>query len=223
MGIGAYAALASACAGQPSSAGAEASSNAQAAEVPSSGQAASAGASTSSPAQARSAVVYFSRAGENYEVGYVEEGNTAIVAHMIAGKIVSDVFEIIPLEAYPESYDACKERAEREKESNARPGYEDAFAELDRFDTVYLGYPIWLGDLPMVVHSFLESRSWAGKTIAPFCTHGDSGLGSTVDFIRKTCPDATVLDGLEIKGATAQNDGLSADKAINEWLSRVRS
>ena len=227
MGVGAFAAFAGACAGQHSQAAPASSAGAQAAMGSSSGEAASsnasAGALSGTASMAKSAVVFFSRAGENYEVGYVEEGNTAIVAHMIAGKIVSDVFEIVPLEAYPEGYDECRAQAEQERSLHARPGFEDSFAELDQFDTVYLGYPIWWEDLPMVVYSFLESRNWTGKTIAPFCTYGDSGLGSTVESMRRTCPQATVLDGLEIKGSVAQNDGFSADRAINEWLAHVRS
>ena len=171
----------------------------------------------------KSLVAFFSRAGENYGVGVVEEGNTAIVAHMIAGKVVSDTFEIVPVEPYPEGYDACLAQAKNEQNAKARPALAESLDNLADYETIYLGYPIWHSDLPMVVYAFLESQNWQGKTIAPFCTHGDSGIGSTVATLKAVCKGATVKDGLAIKGETAQNDRDQAELAVNEWLAKVRS
>lgn len=175
-----------------------------------------AAASTASPT-ASSIVVYFSHAGENYGVGYVEEGNTAIVAKMIAERTGSDMFEIAPAEAYPEDYDECCDVALEEQHGNARPAY-IGDVDLAAYATVYLGYPIWWGDLPMCAYTFIESHDWAGKTVRPFCTHAGSGLADTVGALGNACKGATVTDGLSITGTTAQNSRADAQAAVDGWL-----
>lgn len=171
----------------------------------------------------KSVVVFFSRAGENVDVGVIDEGNTAIVAHSIAGKVVSDVFEIVPVEEYPFGYDDCYAQAKNEQNSNARPAISDTFDSFDDYDTVYLGYPIWHSDLPMIMLTFIESKNWAGKKVMPFCTHGNSGLCSTDQRLKSLCKGADVKEGLAIKGSDAQAFGMDVDKAINAWLAKVRS
>lgn len=170
----------------------------------------------------KSAVVFFSRAGENLEVGEIEEGNTAIVAYSIAGKIVSDVFQIMPAEEYPYGYDDCYAQAKEEQNRKARPALVDTIDEIDAYDVIYLGYPIWHSDLPMVVYTFLEAHDWNGKKIMPFCTHGNSGLCGTDETVRRTCAGAIVNGGLAIKGSVAQNDFAETDKSVNAWLAKVR-
>ncbi len=171
----------------------------------------------------KSVVVFFSRAGENVDVGVIDEGNTSIVAHSIAGKVVSDVFEIVPEEEYPFGYDDCYAKAKSEQNSNARPAISDTFDSFDDYDTVYLGYPIWHSDLPMIMLTFIESKDWTGKKVMPFCTHGDSGLCGTDQHIKSLCKGADVKEGLAIKGSDAQAFGMDVDKAINTWLAKVRS
>ena len=153
----------------------------------------------------------------------IDEGNTSIVAHSIAGKVVSDVFEIVPEEEYPFGYDDCYARAKSEQNSNARPAISDTFDSFDDYDTVYLGYPIWHSDLPMIMLTFIESKDWTGKKVMPFCTHGDSGLCGTDQHIKSLCKGADVKEGLAIKGSDAQAFGMDVDKAINTWLAKVRS
>jgi len=210
------------CSGGSSSSSASASSASASVEASSQGQSGS--ASTQSPSNlGKSVVVFFSRAGENYDVGIIDEGNTSIVAHSIAGKVVSDVFEIVPAEEYPFGYDDCYARAKSEQNSNARPAISDTFDSFDDYDTVYLGYPIWHSDLPMIMLTFIESKDWAGKKVMPFCTHGDSGLCGTDQHIKSLCKGADVKEGLAIKGSDAQAFGMDVDKAINSWLAKVRS
>ena len=74
---------------------------------------------------------------------------------------------------------------------------------IDEYDTIILGYPNWWGTMPMVCYTFLESYDFTGKTIIPFCTNEGSGMGSSVRFIKKLCPGATVEDGTPIHGAEA--------------------
>ena len=212
------------CSGGSSSGSASASSASASASVETASQSQS-GSASSQPATdlSKSVVVFFSRAGENYDVGVINEGNTSIVAHSIAGKVVSDVFEIVPVEEYPFGYDDCYAKAKSEQNSNARPAISDTFDSFDDYDTVYLGYPIWHSDLPMIMLTFIESKDWTGKKVMPFCTHGDSGLCGTDQHIKSLCKGADVKEGLAIKGSDAQAFGMDVDKAINTWLAKVRS
>jgi len=173
--------------------------------------------SSNAAAQSNSLVLYFSRTGENYGVGVIEEGNTAIVAKMIAERTGADLFEIVPTEAYPEGYDACCDVALDEQNAGARPAYSSDI-DLASYETVYLGYPIWWGDLPMCVYTFLEAHDWTGKDIHPFCTHAGSGLSGTVSSIQSTCAGSTVGEGLSIEGTTAQNSRDEAQAAVDAWL-----
>ena len=174
-------------------------------------------ASSSAAAKSDTIVVYFSHAGENYGVGVIEEGNTAIVAKMIAENTGADLFEIAPSEAYPEGYDECCDVALNEQNAGARPAFMQDI-DLAPYKTVYLGYPIWWGDLPMCVYTFLEAHDWAGKDIHPFCTHAGSGLSGTESKIASTCSGANVGQGLSIAGTTAQNSRDQAQAAVDAWL-----
>lgn len=170
------------------------------------------------------AVVYFSRAGENYGVGSVKVGNTAKLAEAIAQATDSPTIEITRDEPYPESYDETTNEAQSEQRNNTRPhitlkGDVDA---LDDATIVYLGYPMWWGDAPMPVYSFLESREWSGKTIYPFCTHEGSGLGSTPDNIAKAASGATIENGLAVRGTDAQQNDDKTRRAVNQWLSKQK-
>ena len=88
-------------------------------------------------------VVYFSRTGENYNVGNVDVGNTAMVASYIKEYLKADSFEIVPIDKYPEKYDECTEVAQKEKDDNARPNIQGKINNFDSYDTVFIGYPIW--------------------------------------------------------------------------------
>ena len=165
------------------------------------------------------AIVYFSRIGENYTVGEITEGNTAKVAYAIAERTGAPAVEIVPERPYPDGYDAAVAQATRERNAAARPAFTlngDTDA-LDQATTIFLGYPIWWADMPMPVHAFLESRDWHGVTIRPFCTHEGSGLADTVASIRDAAVGATVTDGLELRGATAQHDPEAVGRALEAW------
>ena len=163
-------------------------------------------------------VVYFSRAGENYSVGVVSKGNTAIVAELIAEQTGADLFEIIPVTPYPSDYEEMKDVATREQNNNARPEIARTVENWNDYDIVFLGYPIWYGDMPMIVYNFLESYDFSGKTVIPFNTHEGSGQSGTQSRIETAIPTATVLNGLAIRGATAQNDTASAKSTVERWI-----
>ena len=168
---------------------------------------------------AKSIVIYFSHTGENYSVGVITEGNTAKVAKEIARQTGAALYEIKEAEPYPSVYRDCIKRAQKELQSKARPALKGEVPELSEYKTVYLGYPNWWGDAPMVVYSFLEKAKIDGKTILPFCTHEGSGLGSTARNLAKAFPRAKVEQkGLAMRGATAQKDADAVKKAVAEWL-----
>lgn len=163
-------------------------------------------------------VAYFSRTGENYGVGYIEKGNTHIIADMIAEQTGGDTFEIRTVTPYPDEYDECTEAAKQEQDENARPELAESVEGMEDYDVIFLGFSNWWGDMPMAVYTFLESCDFSGKTIVPFCTHEGSGLSSTESSIADSCPNAEVLDGLAIRGSVAQNSQDEAAESVAEWL-----
>ena len=168
-----------------------------------------------------SVVVYFSRTGEQYGVGVIEKGNTAIVADAIVEQTGADSFEILPKnDNYPTTYNELTDVAKEEQNQNARPEIKDTLQNFEQYDTIYLGYPIWWGDLPMICYTFLESYDFSGKTIIPFCTHAGSGNAGTQSKIQSAAPNATVKDVLAIAGTDTQNNPDSVKTAVSEWLNK---
>ncbi|MCH5299625.1 MAG: NAD(P)H-dependent oxidoreductase [Ruminococcus sp.] len=173
-------------------------------------------------AENKTLVVYFSRTGEQYGVGVIEKGNTAIVADMIVEQTGADSFEILPKEDnYPMTYDALTDYAKEEQNNNARPAIKDEVENFDSYDTVFIGYPIWWGDMPMICYTFLESYDFSGKTVIPFCTHAGSGNAGTQSKIQSVIPDAEVKEVLAITGTATQNDQDSVRSEVTEWLNNL--
>ena len=165
-------------------------------------------------------VLYFSRTGEQYTVGVIDKGNTAIVAEMIAEKTGGDLFEILPKEDYyPYTYDELTDVAKQEQNDNARPEYKDDLPDLSGYDTVFIGAPVWWGDWPMIMYTVFENNDFAGKTLIPFSTHEGSGLSGFDKKLLSACPDSTVLDGLAVRGNDAQNDQDSVRESVDDWIS----
>lgn len=166
-------------------------------------------------------VAFFSRAGENYAVGHIEKGNTHIIAEMIAAETDGDLFHIEPVTPYPDDYTECTEVAKQELNVKARPAIKGDTAVED-YDIIFIGYPNWWGDMPMPVYTFIEKHSWQGKTVIPFCTHEGSGLSGTENKLKAACQGATVLKGLAVRGATAQNAQAQAKESVNNWLGKLK-
>lgn len=162
-------------------------------------------------------VAYFSLAGEQYDVGVIEKGNTEIIAEMIADATNADLFKIESTEAYPTTYDGLLDVSK--KEQTEPPEIAGTVDNMENYDTIFLGYPIWWGDTPTIVNVFLQSYDFSGKTIVPFCTHGGSGLSGTDGTISELCPDSTIGEGFAILGSTAQNGRDGAKNSVTEWLS----
>lgn len=174
-------------------------------------------------ANGRTLIVYYSRRGMNYVGGKIMDlkvGNTEVIAKKIQALTGSDIFQIETVKSYPADYTETAKVAQQEKDANARPVLKSKVSNMNDYNVIYLGYPIWWGTMPMAVYTFLTAYDFAGKTIIPFCTNEGSGLGSSVQDIRRLCPKAKVLGGLEIKGS-AVNEAASETKVRN-WIKSSR-
>ena len=167
-------------------------------------------------------VAYFSRTGDNYAVGNIAKGNTHIVADMIAEAAGADMFEIKTIKDYPSDYKACTEAAKDELEKNARPELAAKVPNMQDYDVIFLGYPIWWSDMPMAVYTFMESYDFHGKTIIPFCTSAGNVLtGRESSIIPEYAKGAKVLDGLGIEGKRAQQNPDSVKPEVQKWLTKL--
>lgn len=161
-------------------------------------------------------VAYFSRGAEAYGVGTVEVGSTELLAKHIAEKVGADTFKIEPVVPYPEDYAECVEVATREVNEEERPEYKGE-VDLSEYDTIFFGYPIWWGDLPMICYNFLEKHNFSGKKVIPFNTHEGSGNAGTYATVKELVGDAEVLgDGFNVTGIMARKDEGGAK--VDEWL-----
>lgn len=164
-------------------------------------------------------VVYFSHPGENYNVGVIEEGNTKLLAKTIIKELKADEFEIIPKNPYPNSYQETIDLATKELENNARPEYNGEI-DISNYDTIFIGYPIWWRDLPMILYTFIENHNWDNKTIIPFNTHEGSGNSGTYNSLKTKLPEAIFKgDGFNIRGSLARtNEGI---EKLKTWLNNL--
>ena len=163
-------------------------------------------------------VLYFSRTGEQYVVGVIEKGNTAVVAKMIAEETGADLMEVLPADDhYPMTYDELTEVAKQEQNDNARPEYAGELNIAD-YDVIFVGSPVWWGDWPMIMYTVFENNDFSGKTLIPFSTHEGSVLAGFDKKLAKACPDSTILEGLAVRGSDAQNSREQTKQAVTDWL-----
>lgn len=125
-------------------------------------------------------------------------GTTLTVAERIAEATGADLFRIETTDAWPDDYDAMTAQVQREQDEGYLPPLAAAVEDWDAYDTVYLGHPIWWGQLPHVVRSFLAQHDLAGKTAAPFSTSSSSGNAAALDALRELCPEADVREALHL-------------------------
>ena len=163
-------------------------------------------------------VAYFSRADENYNVGTIDKGNTQIVAEFIADEVGADSFQIETVTPYPADYDDCCDVAKQEQADKARPEIQGGVENMEQYVIVFLGYPIWWGDMPMAVYTFMDSYDFSDKVVIPFNTHEGSGESGTYSAIGSYLPNAQVLDGMAIQGKTAQEFNSDTQQAVRDWL-----
>jgi len=161
-------------------------------------------------------VAYFSHPGENYAVGYVDPGNTQLLGREILRITNGNEFYINPVNPYPVDYNSTVTKAINEQAYQIRPEYCDD-VRVEEYDVVFLGYPIWNGDLPMIVYNFIESHSWKGKIVIPFNTHEGSGNAGTYERLKIKMPGATLRGGgFNMTGQDARTVG--GLQKLNDWL-----
>lgn len=165
----------------------------------------------------RAVVIYYSRADENYvsgDIKVLEKGNTEIAAEIISKAAKADCFKIEQAEPYAFSYNECIEQARIDQRENNRPEIINYPESIDEYDIVYLGYPNYWSTMPMAMFTLLEKFDFSGKTIKPFCTHEGSGMGNSIEDIKRLCPTAQIADGLALLGSGVSR----AEDRIKEWI-----
>ena len=143
-------------------------------------------------------------------------GNTETVAKFIHNKVGGDTLELETVQTYPSDYNTLVNYAQEEQRKNARPELKTT-VNIDDYDTIFLGYPNWWADMPMPLYTFLDTYDLSGKTIAPFITHGGSGLSGTPAKIKSEEPNATVTEGLAVRDSSVN----SSDSTIEAWLEKL--
>lgn len=144
-------------------------------------------------------------------------GNTEQMAKMIQENTDADLFEISPVTAYTKDYNALLDQAQQEQSDNARPEISAEVENWDDYDVVFVGYPNWWNDAPMIIYTFLESYDWSGKTLIPFCTSGGSGFGQSLDSVEESSAGAVMGEGLHVMG----DDVEGAQEDVTEWISAL--
>lgn len=168
----------------------------------------------------KSIVVYYSRTGENYVDGKIVElevGNTEVLAKKIQKYTNSEICRLEPSIPYPHSYQETTEKCKKEYHEQARPDISNEI-NIEKYQTIYLGYPNWWGTMPMIVWTFLQKYDFSDKKIIPFCSHEGSGMGDSEGDIKRLCPNSIVEKGLAIRGSMV----VDSDDRIKKWLTNLK-
>lgn len=144
-------------------------------------------------------------------------GNTQYMAYVIQETVGADIFRIEPETPYPTDHDELVDLASEEQSDNARPAIKDTIDNFDTYENIFVGYPNWWGDMPMILYSFFDEYDFSDKTIIPFNTHGGSGFSGTISTIKELEPGAEVLDGKSI----SRNDIQDAEQEIVDWVNSL--
>jgi flavodoxin len=159
-------------------------------------------------------VIFFSHAGDNYSVGNIEVGNTKIVADYISEITGADQYEIVTHKYDGMAYMPLINLAQEEANKGELPPYEGAAPDLSRYDTVFIGGPVWWGTYPQVMFTLFKDIDLTGKTVIPFTTHEGSGLANCVSDVKKAFPKANVTKGFSIYGHEVRSGKANVEK----WL-----
>ena len=160
----------------------------------------------------KSLILYFSRADENYSVGYTEKGNTEVLAEYVKEYTNADIFKVEPLIPYSKEYSKCIEEA-KERVGNAP--IKETLNSISNYDTIYIMTPIYWETLAPELETQLKQLDFAGKTIRIITTHEGSGLGSVVNDIKKICSGANIQENaIAIYGSKVKE----SKDIIKEWI-----
>ncbi|WP_380178344.1 flavodoxin [Kalamiella sp. sgz302252] len=158
--------------------------------------------------KSRVLVAYFSRSG-----------NTRVIAGVIHRSLNTDLFEIEPATPYPEDYFQTVEQAKNERERGVKPALKKSVTDISRYETVYLGFPVWGTSVPPVVQTFLSSHNLAGKLLIPFITHGGYGKGDSENILASLTPAARREKALVIECDQERR----TTETVTSWLETIHS
>ena len=140
------------------------------------------------------------------------------MAEHIANGLNADIYEIVPEEPYTDAdldYNDNNSRTTIEmNDPDARPAISGSVENMEQYDIVFIGYPIWWGEAPRIVSTFVESYDFSGKTIVPFCTSGGSDIGSSATSLEQLTNGAAWLDGRRLNGSDSQD-------TVMEWVNSL--
>ena len=142
-------------------------------------------------------------------------GNVEQLAGWVQEETGGDLFSIRVTDPYPGGWDACLERANEERGNGARPELVENVADMEAYDTIFLGYPNWWYGVPMALLTFLEQNDFSGKQIYLFCSHGTGGLANSVEIITEAVPDAVISDSIF---DCYEEDAPSSEEAVKAWV-----
>lgn len=151
-------------------------------------------------------------------VGGTAKGRVQALAEMIQAETGGDLFSIRTSTEYPGDIGKLIDFAAEEQNANARPELTSHIENLDAYDVIFVGYPNWWYDMPMVMYSFFEEYDFSGKTIIPFNVHNGSRFSSTIETIQELEPQATVItDGFTV----SERSVADAAKDVADWLNNL--
>ena len=160
----------------------------------------------------RSLIIYFSRADENYAVGYIDKGNTEIVAEFVQELTGADMFKVEPAVPYAKDYDTCIKEA---KQRIGNAPIKEKPTDISAYDTIFVMSPIYWGTYSPEVETALTGLDFSRKTVRVISTHEGSGLASMVSDVKRLCVGADVQkNGLAIKGSQAKK----SKQKVADWL-----
>ena len=160
----------------------------------------------------KSLIIYFSRADENYSVGYVDKGNTEIVAEYVQQLTNANMFKVEPLVPYAKDYQTCIKEA---KERIGNAPIKETINDISQYEVIYIMSPIYWGTYAPEVETALKDLDFTGKTIRIITTHEGSGLANVPNDVKRICKGANVLDdAIAIVGSQAKD----SKSKIESWI-----
>lgn len=165
----------------------------------------------------KSIVIYFSRADENYfggQMKYITKGNTEVIAEYIQSITGADLFKVERKVDYAKDYYTCIDEAKKEQQKGELPELKSYLDNIDEYDVVYIGGPIYWGTLPQPMFTQLSKLNFDGKIVMPFSTHEGSGLAGVQRDVKKFAPRAIVKNGLAIVGSKVYD----ANPQVEAWI-----
>ena len=147
---------------------------------------------------------------------YSQTGATKAVAEELQNRLGADIDSIVCMEPYSGTYDETIARCQREMEGDILPEIMDIGVDISKYDTIFIGYPVWFGTYARPMLSFIKSAKLDGKVIVPFCTFGSGGLNSTSDALKADQPRATVLPGYGVRNARIGSMPAELDRFLKE-------